>query len=269
MNGYEVAKVSGVPRSAVYEVLQKLLARGAVLMVAGEDGVGNSYVALPAESFIDRLRSQLSGTLDGLSTILPSLSNVTRTSVVARLSGRIQVLDRFKAVMEKSEKNCLMTLWPTGAKEVRDTAARLVERGVEVISVIKGDVADFPGDSHPQVFGAPDELRQILGCLFYVVVADRAEAVIGVREGGRTWGFWSDDLAVVTLCQKFVLKDLVIQELGTALADAGAHDEYQRILRDHHERLANFVGEFGGVPRRAASHEPEVGAPRSDKRRSV
>ena len=38
MNGYEVAKVSGVPRSTVYETLGKLVARGAVFEVAATNG---------------------------------------------------------------------------------------------------------------------------------------------------------------------------------------------------------------------------------------
>lgn len=269
MNGYEVAKISGVPRSAVYESLQKLVARGAAMMVAGAAEGASAFVALPVEAFVDRLRNQLSGTLDGLASVLPSMSTARSSSVVARLTGRPKVLERFIAVMETAREHCLMSLWPSGAHEVRDTAARLVARGVEVTSVIRGDFPDFPGDSHPHVFGTPDDLRQILGCLFYVVVADRSEALIGVREGGQTWGFWSDDRAVVTLAQKFVLKDLVIQELGSALAKAGAVDEYERILREHHERLGAIVGGFGGAPRRIENHSPTNSVPQTRKRRSV
>ena len=38
MNGYEVAKASGVPRSTVYETLGKLVARGAAFEVNGDGG---------------------------------------------------------------------------------------------------------------------------------------------------------------------------------------------------------------------------------------
>ena len=239
------------------------------MMVAGAAEGASAFVALPVEAFVDRLRNQLSGTIDGLASVLPSMSTARSSSVVARLTGRPKVLERFIAVMETAREHCLMSIWPSGAYEARDTAARLVEQGVEVTSVIRGDFPDFPGDSHPHAFGDPDDLRQILGCLFYVVVADRSEALIGVREGGQTWGFWSDDRAVVTLAQKFVLKDLVIQELGSALAKAGAVDEYERILREHHERLGAIVGGFGGAPRRTENHSPTSSVPQTRKRRSV
>ena len=241
LNGYEVAKVSGVPRSAVYESLQKLVARGAALMVAGGEGTGASFMGLPAEAFVDRLRNQLSGTLDGLATILPSMSNVLRSSVVAHLTGRVQVRDRFISVMEKAETSCLMALWPPGAEEVRETARRLVSNGVQVTSVIYGDVDDFPGTSHRHRFEDPLVLREVLGCRFYVVVSDLKEALVGIREGERTWGLWSDDLAVVSLTQQFVLQDITIQEMGAALEQAGLIGEIDRILKDHHQRMAQAV----------------------------
>lgn len=269
MNGYEVAKISAVPRSAVYESLQKLVARGAAMMVAGAAEGASAFVALPVEAFVDRLRNQLSGTIDGLASVLPSMSKVRNSSVVARLNGRTQVRDRFIAVMEKAKRSCLMSVWPPGAEEVRESAQRLVESGVDVISVVKGDVPDFPGSSKAYHFGDPEKLREIMGCRFYVVVADRAEALIGVREGDHTWGFWSDDLAVVTLTQKFVLKDLVIQELATELANAGEIDACRRILRDHNEVLAKVMGTFGPSSEQTSDHESQVGIPQTRKRRSV
>ena len=51
LNGYEVAKRSGVPRSTVYETLAKLVGRGAAYEVrAGEDGVG--YISLPPSALL-------------------------------------------------------------------------------------------------------------------------------------------------------------------------------------------------------------------------
>jgi sugar-specific transcriptional regulator TrmB len=267
LNGYEVAKVSGVPRSAVYESLQKLVARGAALMVSGEEGSGASFMGLPAEAFVDRLRNQLSGTLDGLASVLPAMSNVLRSSVVAHLTGRVQVRDRFISVMEKAEKSCLMAVWPPGAEEVRETARRLVKNGVQVTSLIYGEVADFPGQSHHHRFEDPLVLREVLGCRFYVVVSDMKEALVGIREGERTWGLWSDDLAVVSLTQQFVLQDITIQEMGVALEEAGLSHEVDRILKSHHQRMVQVVRQIspGSAPGSASGSAPGA-APDSAQR---
>ncbi len=275
MNGYEVAKVSGVPRSAVYEALQKLVARGAAMMVAGTAEGASAFVALPVESFVDRLRNQLSGTLDGLASVLPSMSNALTSSVVARLNGRIQVRDRFIAVMEKARFSCLMSIWPPGAEDVRETASRLVERGVDVTSVIKGEFPGFPGLSLQHRFGDPVALREAIGCRFYVVVADRSEALIGVREGERTWGFWSDDLAVVMLTQQFALHEVTIQEMAAALSTTGNPAVVDKLLLDHHARLRQVVQEFhpstpvGPTEGRPASDASTAIGQGTRKRRSV
>jgi len=259
LNGYEVAKVSGVPRSAVYESLQKLVARGAALMVAGDDGNSASFVSLPVDTFVDRLRNQLSGTIDGLASILPSMSNSLRSSVVAHLTGRIQVRDRFISVMEKARSSCLMAVWPPGAREVHDTAGLLVRRGVDVTSVVYGEVDHFPGNTYIHRFEDPMLLRDALRGRFYAVVADQQEGLIGIREGERTWGLWSDDLAIVSLIQQFVLQDITIQEMGAALEKAGQSAEITRILADHHERMVRVMR---GLERSAVEADTKPGAKR-------
>ena len=253
LNGYEVAKVSGVPRSAVYESLQKLVARGAALMVAGHDGTSAAFVSLPVETFIDRLRNQLSGTIDGLASILPSMSNSLRSSVVAHLTGRIQVRDRFIGVMEKARSSCLMAVWPPGAREVHETAGLLVRRGVEVTSVVYGEVDDFPGNTYMHRFEDPMLLRDVVRGRFYAVVADQQEGLVGIREGDRTWGLWSDDLAIVNLIQQFVLQDITIQEMGAVLEKAGQSAEITRILADHHERMVRAMRGLAGPAAEAES----------------
>jgi hypothetical protein len=179
--------------------------------------------------------------------------------------------------MEKAESSCLMAVWPPGAEEVRDTTHRLVRNGVQVTSVIYGEVADFPGQSHHHRFEDPLVLREALGCRFYVVVSDMKEALVGIREGERTWGLWSDDLAVVSLTQQFVLQDITIQEMGVALEEAGLSHEVDRILKNHHQRMVQAVRQIspGSAPGSAPSAAPESAQrspstePGHSRRRSV
>ena len=114
MNGYEVAKASGVPRSTVYETLSKLVARGAAFEVKGESGAV-SYVALPAEALVGRLRRELSGTIDGLATVLPALARLPETRVVTQLQGGTAVLERAADVVEGAQVSVFVSVWPDAA----------------------------------------------------------------------------------------------------------------------------------------------------------
>src|SRR4051812_20801461 len=72
LNGYEVAKLSGVPRSTVYETLGKLVARGAAFEVRAEaDAL--AYLALPAESLLARMRRDFEQRMSQLDEALPRL----------------------------------------------------------------------------------------------------------------------------------------------------------------------------------------------------
>ena len=55
MNGYEVAKVSGVSRSLVYDVLDRLVSKGYVIKCKGET---NFYTALDYEKIIDKIKEE-------------------------------------------------------------------------------------------------------------------------------------------------------------------------------------------------------------------
>lgn len=53
ITGYEISKRSGLPRSMIYEVVAKLLKKGAVYTATL---VPLTYVPLPAKELINRLR---------------------------------------------------------------------------------------------------------------------------------------------------------------------------------------------------------------------
>src|SRR5665647_693368 len=57
VNGYEVAKRSGVPRSTVYETLSKLVARGAAYEVKGPES-STDYLPLPPAHLLDRMQRE-------------------------------------------------------------------------------------------------------------------------------------------------------------------------------------------------------------------
>ena len=63
--GYQVAKESGVPRSVVYEVLQKLVVRGAVVTQSFADMV--RYGAVPPDQLLSRMRREMEDSLSALS----------------------------------------------------------------------------------------------------------------------------------------------------------------------------------------------------------
>ncbi len=223
MNGYEVAKASGVPRSTVYETLGKLVARGAAFEVNG-DGETVSYVPLPSEALIGRLRRQTQETIAGLEAVLPTIGAALTARVVQHLNGHDEMIERANDVIDSARRTSWLSIWSQEAPSFVRAVQGAVERGVDVFTVAYGDVGAMPGRVYAHSFSAPEVVEERLECRLSIVVADHEQALIGGVMADAVWGVWSDDRAVSLLAAEHVRHDIALQLTAEHLAAAGLHD---------------------------------------------
>lgn len=236
MNGYEVAKVSGVPRSTVYETLGKLVARGAAFEVSnGGDSV--SYAPLPSEALIGRLRRQTHETISGLESVLPAIGQALSARVVQSLTGRDPVISRAIDVIESAQRSLWLSIWPQESPDLVAAVEAAVARGVEGFTIAYGDVGPLPGRVYTHSYSSPEVVEERLRCRLSIVVADHGQAMIGGVTADAVWGMWSDDPAVALLAAEHVRHDIALQLTAERLASAGledfwTHDPDLEALRD-------------------------------------
>lgn len=223
LNGYEVAKSSGVPRSTVYETLAKLVGRGAAFEVNRPDN-GVAYVALPADAWVGRLRRELSSTIEGLSDVLPRLGAARETHLVQHVHGLEAVLDRAVDLIEGAHRDLFVSLWPDEIDRLRPALDASVARGVDVSLIAFGELAEPIGRSYVHHYSEPDVVLARLGCRIFTVVADRNAVLIGGVDGGEVWGMWSDDPAVALVAAEYVRHDIALQLIGDRLRQAGLEE---------------------------------------------
>jgi sugar-specific transcriptional regulator TrmB len=223
MNGYEVAKASGVPRSTVYETLAKLVTRGAAFEVTS-DGDTVSYVALPSDALIGRLRRQTGETIRGLEDVLPTIGAALSTRVVQHLTGRVELLTRSVDVIESARRSLWLSIWPQESCDLLAAVGAATTRGVDVFTIAYGDVGSMPGRVYTHSYSSPDVVEQRLGCRLSIVVADHEQATIGGVAGDDVWGVWSDDRVVALLTAEHVRHDIALQLTAEHLEAAGLHE---------------------------------------------
>lgn len=223
MNGYEVAKSSGVPRSTVYETLGKLVTRGAAFEVNG-NGESVSYVPLPSDALIGRLRRQTHETISGLEAVLPTIGQALSARVVQPLTGREPVISRAIDVIESAKRTFWLSIWPQEAIDLLPALVAAVERGVEGFTIAYGDVGDLPGRVYAHSYSSPEVVEERLQCRLSIIVADHGQAIIGGVTADAVWGMWSDDRAVALLAAEHVRHDIALQLTAEHLAAAGLHD---------------------------------------------
>ena len=220
LNGYEVAKSSGVPRSTVYETLGKLVARGAAFEVNDTSGAV-SYVPLPADALIGRLRRQTHDTIDGLESVLPTIGKAFQARVVQHLTGRDEVVARAIDVIESAARTLWLSVWPHESDEFVASVAMAIERGVDVFTIAYGDVSPLGGRVYNHSYSSPEVVEERLECRLSIVVADHDQALIAGVTADAVWGMWSDDAAVSMLAAEHVRHDIALQLTAEHLQAAG------------------------------------------------
>src|SRR5688500_17256255 len=88
--GYEVAKVSGIPRPNIYPVLQKLEARGAAVRIAGDDTT--RYFPIPPQEFLKRIGGHFQETLTQVGPMLQAASQPVQASYIWNTEGYSNLL---------------------------------------------------------------------------------------------------------------------------------------------------------------------------------
>ncbi len=128
--GYELAARSGVPRSAIYNLLRRLEARGVVSALAGKPA---RYMPLPPEQLCDRLRGRMTRDLDQLSSALAGLSTTDSAVSTWPVLGYQEQLERARAMVSSAQRLVFASLWRREASALADAFAAAEQRGVEVV----------------------------------------------------------------------------------------------------------------------------------------
>ncbi len=250
LNGYEVAKRSGVPRSTVYETLGKLTASGATYEVrTPEDSI--SYLALPPKSLLDRLERHYESTLGSLRKSLPEIVAPARMHLIHNLAGPEALLERAGDVIAGAKHELFLSLWPEELGPLNALVHEARERGVTITVMSFGETEQPVEHTYVHTISAPAVVLENLGCRLFVAVADRAEVVMGGFDGDEAWGVFTDNPAVVLVAVEYVRHDIAMQLMaqhfdGDEVLDFWDNDpELKRLRSDHGAAAAALRGVRG------------------------
>jgi sugar-specific transcriptional regulator TrmB len=224
LNGYEVAKRSGVPRSTVYETLTKLVRRGAAYEVrAGDDQT--QYVPLPADAFLSRLRRGFEDTVAQLESGLRGVTQPSEAHLIHHLQGAEAVLQRAQDVIASARDTVHVSAWPDHLEALAPTLRSAEERRVDTwihawggAGIDVGTVYTNPLTQPDSPLNRTDWVRTRIGFRLFVVVADRRAIVTAGSSETDIWGVFTDDPAVVLLGLEaivhYIVSDVLIREMG-------------------------------------------------------
>lgn len=133
LNGYELAKASGIPRPNIYTVLQKLEDSGAVMRLTTPEG--NRYTPIPANELLAKLKRRYQQSLEAASASLQQIASPPNLEFVLNVRGYGELLDQARTLMDQTDHHLLLSIWPEEALALAEPVQQAVERGVQITTL--------------------------------------------------------------------------------------------------------------------------------------
>jgi DNA-binding MarR family transcriptional regulator len=175
LNGYELAKVSGLPRANVYAVLQKLEERGAVVRLDMESGARYAPVA-PTE-LTQRIASRFQDTLSAAQRALEDLAAPPASAYVWNVQGYAALLEHAHTLIEATQERLLVAIGRQEASALAEPMARAEARGVAVTTLCLDECPAECGGCRGTICRSCAVANE--GQQWLVLVSDEAEALAG------------------------------------------------------------------------------------------
>ena len=115
VTGYEVSKQTGVPRSMIYEVLGKLMDKGAVHIVPSEPV---KYVPVPATELMNRMRKDFEKSFEFLDEKLNCLEQERQIDVISHIRSNDRVLKEICNIISRAKEKLWISVWEDQVHEI-------------------------------------------------------------------------------------------------------------------------------------------------------
>lgn len=220
LNGYELARLSGVPRANIYHVLARLEDRGAVLRLDVDEG--SRYAPVPPEELFRGIRARLQSSIDQAQQSLCSFRPAEGSRLVWNLTGYTSLLDQAALLAETAREMLLVALSPQEAESLASSLAEAEKRRVAITTLCLAGCPHECGSCHGRIFRyhvTPESEKRSL-----LIVRDNDEVLAGeigperAAQGVRTRQRLLVDLAARHIRDSVALSAIVL-DLGVKLEE--------------------------------------------------
>ncbi|MFH5812035.1 TrmB family transcriptional regulator [Companilactobacillus sp. FL22-1] len=106
--GYKISKLSGIPRSKIYNLLSSLEDKGLVLKSADETPL---YKSLPVKELISKLKNDSKEHIDDIEVSLKDLGTVTKPESIWLIDSYAQVFEKVLYQINNAEKSLFVQIY--------------------------------------------------------------------------------------------------------------------------------------------------------------
>ena len=235
LNGYETSKLSNVSRSLVYDVIDRLVAKGFVLK---SEGQVNYYCALPYDKVIEKIRND---NINKLNVAREKLKNYSRIENESEYIFNIKGIDEFfsKAndLILNAEKEISISIWKEDFPKIEESLSIASKKGIKIYIFSFSNITFPSGEIFSYQLKNPASLfpyRRIS------IVVDGKDVIIGENAGDKSICVLSKNHALVSMTTDEIVLNIFwlkyIKSKGL-LKNNATSDEFLSLLNKLREDL--------------------------------
>jgi sugar-specific transcriptional regulator TrmB len=203
LTGYELSGRSGIPRSKVYECIERLKRKGLVFPVEGNPV---RYVPVPPEELVRRLSREFGSSLERLGQLLKEERRDDQAEYIFNIGGYEEIVGKAREMIRDAGAELDLALWGPEIEHLREDLTEICRQGVKV------RLLTFNGETLPGVEAyrhRPISTEEFSG-RWITVVRDRSEALTGQCSGeGGAVAAWTRNRSLVFVSLKYIEHEIL------------------------------------------------------------
>ncbi|MEA4883688.1 MAG: helix-turn-helix domain-containing protein [Clostridia bacterium] len=239
-NGYEISKRSGITRSVVYGVLDRLVEKGYLLPVDSDPVM---YAPLPPSQLVKGFRETYESNLGNLERGLSKLAaGVNEEAYILGVSGYDDTIRKARDLIRNAMVEVVVSAWGSDCAPIRQDLEDAHRAGKHVIIFCHTKVPFNVGSIHE--YGLDESIiRHKWPNRRIVVAADCRTVLLGDIRNGSDLGIVTSNPIIVQMTVEHVILDILhLAQLKSGIGDLAEHihsgDDYMRVIEDQHRKLS-------------------------------
>ncbi len=238
LNGYEVAKHSGVPRANVYPALERLERRH--IVVAVREGEATRYSARPQDEFIKRLRREHELAFERATSALAGLKSAQSDETVINMRGSETALKHAGDAIAAGKDQLLLAVHPSEALALADVIEKAEQRGVDITTLCMSACKMECGACRGRLYRY--RVADLEAAHWLLVVADASRVVASEITGGEATAIETRQKLIAELTGAYIRNAIA---LATVVEDLG--NSLESRLKPASRRVLSTLGPAGGI----------------------
>ena len=216
VTGYQLSKLSGVPRSMIYEVVGKLTARGAAMTL--RTGGSTKYAPVPATEFLDQVHREHEELTSSLKDDLAGLISVPDLDYVWNIEGHENIMAKAMEMIAQAKARVYLAILPATFPTLQSALREAIKRGVRVVIYTTTDL-DLPDGQVVVARVTEQALEQARG-LGLILVIDGEEVLVGEwLTATQARASWTSSPLLVFIAEHHLRTDLYLPQVLALLGD--------------------------------------------------